>query len=62
MNIQEVIEKMKSGDVPVFELGGAGITILPLALKWAKGLFRIILVLAALGLMGAAGWWYYHHR
>ena len=53
MNIQEIVEKVTSGDMPTFELGGVGITMLPAALKWAKGMFRIVLVLAALGLVGA---------
>ena len=61
-NLHEVIDKVTSGDVPVWVLGGAGIILLLLALKAAKGLLKFVFVVLALAaLAGAIGWHFHQH-
>jgi len=57
-----ILEKLTSGELPAFELGGGGLLMLFLAFKLAKGSFRLILIVIALALLGAGIWWFMRHR
>jgi hypothetical protein len=59
-NLREVIDKVASGGIPAWAMGGAGIVLLLLALKAAKGLMKVVFVVLALALLAGAVWWYIH--
>jgi hypothetical protein len=61
-NLRDVIDKVASGDAPVWVLGGAGIILLLLALKAAKGFLKLIFVVLALAALAGAVWWYFHNQ
>jgi hypothetical protein len=61
-NLREVVDKVTSGDAPVWMLGGAGIILLLLALKAAKGFLKFVFVVLALAALAGAVWWYLHNQ
>ena len=61
-NLRDVIDKVASGDAPVWMLGGAGIILLLLALKAAKGFLKFVFVVLALAALAGAVWWYLHNQ
>jgi LPXTG-motif cell wall-anchored protein len=62
MDWNEIVDKLKSREVPSGAMAGAGILALLFAVKTGKGIFKIILVLAALALLAGAVWWYVYKR
>ena len=62
MNLSEITAKIFSLHLPTYVLAGAGILVTLLAFKLVKGLFKLLFVLAALALLGAAVWWHFHHQ
>lgn len=62
MNLQELLHRISSGEVPTGAMGGGGILLLLIALKAAKGFLKFILVLAALALLAGAGCWHFLHQ
>ena len=61
-NLRDVIDKVASGDAPVWVLGGAGIILLLLALKVAKGFLKFVFVVLALAALAGAVWWHLHNQ
>lgn len=61
-NLREAIDKVTSGDAPVWVLGGAGIILFLLALKSAKGFLKFVFVVLALAALAGAGWWYFYKQ
>jgi len=61
MNLNQIHEKLTSGSVPDYFLGGLGIILVLLTLKLVKGWVKTILVVVGLVLLGVV-WWYSHHR
>ena len=61
-NLREVIDKVASGDAPVWVLGGAGIILLLLALKAAKGFLKFVSVVLALAALAGAIGWHFHSQ
>ncbi|MGD0350218.1 MAG: hypothetical protein ABSB84_07895 [Verrucomicrobiota bacterium] len=61
-NLREVIDKVTSGNAPVWVMGGAGIILFLLALKTAKGFLKFVFVVLALAALAGAGWWYFHKQ
>ena len=61
-NLRDVIDKVASGDAPVWVLGGAGIILLLLALKAAKGFLKFVFVVLALAALAGAVWWHLHNQ
>ena len=62
MNLSEITGKLSSIHPPIYVLVGAGVLVALLAFKVVKGLFKLLFVLAALALLGAAVWWHFHHQ
>ncbi|TAL03384.1 MAG: hypothetical protein EPO07_06285 [Verrucomicrobia bacterium] len=60
MSLDELIKQATSGEIPTGAMGGGGIIALLIALKMAKGFFKIIFILAALALLAGAAWWHFH--
>jgi hypothetical protein len=61
--LNDLIDKLTSGDIPAGAMGGAGILLILLTLRTAKGVMRVILVLVAIALLGGAVWWHFsRHR
>jgi uncharacterized membrane protein len=60
--LREMIDKVTSGDIPTGAMGGAGIVMLLLALKMAKGFLKMVLVVLALAAFAAAVWWHLHNQ
>jgi hypothetical protein len=60
--LREFIDKVTSGDIPTGAMGGAGIVLLLLALKAAKGFLKMILVVFALAALAGAVWWHLHNQ
>ena len=60
--LREIIDKVTSGDIPTGAMGGAGIVLLLLALKAAKGFLKIILIVLALAALAGAVWWHLHNQ
>jgi len=61
-NLREVIDKVTSGDAPVWVLGGAGIVLLLIALKAAKGILKFTFVVLALAALAGAVWWHFQQH
>ena len=61
-NLRETIDKFTSGHAPVWLLGGAGLILLLLALKVAKGFLKFIVSALALATLAGAVWWYLHNQ
>ena len=61
-NLRDVIDKVASGDAPVWVLGGAGIILFLLALKVAKGFLKFVFVVLALAALAGAVWWHLHSQ
>jgi hypothetical protein len=62
MNRNQIIENITSGPTPKYVLAGAGILVVLLALKLAKGVVKIVLGLVALTLLAGAVWWHFQHQ
>jgi uncharacterized membrane protein YebE (DUF533 family) len=62
MDLNDITEKLTSGDVPAGAMIGGAIVVLLLALKSAKGLFKVTFTLLAIALMAGAVWWHLKHR
>lgn len=62
MNLDEIIKKITSGEIPTGAMGGGGIVLLLLAFKVAKGVLKFIFILVALGLFAGAAWWHFHNH
>jgi hypothetical protein len=62
MDINEIIKKITSGDIPTGTLGGVGIIALLLAVRTARGFVKFIFVLVGLALLAGAVWWHLNHR
>ncbi len=60
MNWQSVLDKLTSGGIPAGAMVGGGIIVLLIALKAAKGVLKIIFILAAFALLIGAAWWHFH--
>jgi hypothetical protein len=60
--LREIIDKVTSGDIPTGAMGGAGIVLLLLAFKAAKGFLKMILVVLALAALAGAVWWHLHNQ
>jgi len=62
MNLEDIIKKLTSGDIPAWAMGGAGIVLLLIVMKASKGFMKVILLLLALALLaGAVGWYLHKH-
>ena len=61
-NLREVIDKVTSGNAPVWVMGGAGIILFLLALKTAKGFLKFVFVVLALAALAGAVWWHFHSQ
>jgi hypothetical protein len=61
-NLREIVDKVTSGDASVWVLGGAGIILLLLALKAAKGFLKFVFVVFALAALAGAVWWHLHNQ
>ena len=60
MDLDGLIKKITSGEIPTGVLAGGAIVVLLIALKAAKGFLKIIFLLAALALLAGAAWWHFH--
>jgi len=60
--LQDLIEKITSGGIPKWAMGGAGIVLLLIAMKTAKGFFKFVFVMLALALLAGAAWWHFHKQ
>lgn len=61
-NLHDLLDKVTSGDIPTGAMGGAGILMLLLALKVAKGFGKNILIVLALAAFAGAVWWHLHKQ
>ena len=61
-DLRQIIDKVTSGDAPVWVLGGAGIILFLLALKVAKGFLKFVFVVLALAALAGAAWWHFHSQ
>lgn len=62
MKLDELVDRVASGDIPTGALALTGIVVLLLTLKVKKGVFKILFLLAALSLFALAAWWHVRHR
>ena len=62
MNLDKIIDAIKSIDLPTGSLSGGGIVLLLLALMFSKGVFKVAFVLLAIGLIAGAAWWHFQHQ
>ena len=60
--LNDLFEKLTSGDIPAIVMAAAGIVVLLLTLKVARGFTRMILVWVAIALFVGAGWWHFFHK
>ena len=60
MNLDEIIKRITSGEIPTGAMVAGGIVVLLIALKAAKGFMKIIFLLTALALLAGAVWWHFH--
>jgi hypothetical protein len=63
MDIQAIKETLRSYHVEELPTGGsalAGIVSLIMIFKTGKNLFKVLLVIVAIGLFAAAYWWHTH--
>ena len=62
MSLDKIIDAITSIDLPTGSLSGGGIILLLLAMRFAKGLFKIVFILLALGLITGGIWWFLQHQ
>ena len=58
--LRDFTEKFTSGSIPVGAMVGAGIILLLIALKAAKGFLKFVFAVLALVALAGAGWWHFH--
>lgn len=58
--LRDIIDKVTSGNIPAWAIGGAGIVLLLIVLKTAKGFMKVVFVVLALALLAGAVWWHIH--
>jgi hypothetical protein len=62
MDLNEIVKKLTSGDIPTGTLGGFGLVALVVALRTARRLVKFFFFLIGLALLGGAVWWHFHNR
>ena len=62
MNLDDVIKRLTSGEIPTGAMSVGGILVLLIAMKVAKGFLRFMFILTALALFAGAAWWHFQHR
>ncbi len=62
MNLDEIIRKVTSGEIPAGAMGGGGILLLLLAVKTARGFIKFLFVFAAFALLAGAVCWHFRHQ
>jgi hypothetical protein len=62
MDLNEIVKKLTSGDIPTGTLGGFGLVAFVLAWRTAKGLVKFFFLLIGLALLAGAVWWHFHNR
>ena len=62
MNLQEIVGKVRSSEIPVGALAGAGIVLLLLSLRGGKGGSKLLSIIIAMALFGGAVWWHLQRR
>jgi multisubunit Na+/H+ antiporter MnhB subunit len=60
MQLDEIIKKLGSIDLPTGAMGATGIVLLLIVMKAAKGLWKFVLLVLALALLAGAVWWHFH--
>jgi hypothetical protein len=61
-NLRQVIDKVTSGDAPVWVLAGAGVILFLVALRTAKGFLKFVFAVLALAAVAGAVWWHFHNQ
>ena len=62
MHLDEIIKKVASGGIPAWAMVGAGIVLLLIAMKVAKGFLKFVCVVLALAALAGAVWWCFHKQ
>jgi hypothetical protein len=62
MDLNEIGNKITSGDIPSGAMGIGGVAALLLALRAQKKLVKGFLVVIGLVLIVGAVWWHFHHQ
>jgi len=60
--LRDFLDKITSGGIPTWALGGAGIVLLLIAMKVAKSFSKFVFVVLALAALAGAVWWHFHSQ
>ena len=60
--LRDFLDKIISGGIPAWALGGAGIVLLLIAMKAARGFLKFVFVVLALAALAGAVWWHFHSQ
>jgi hypothetical protein len=61
MDVNEMTNKITSGDIPAIAMGIGGVAAVLLSLKPKDKFLKGFLAVLGLVLIGGAVWWHFHH-